>query len=127
MSELTLKRRIFLSDIIVTAVESQSIDYWADIKDYAFDYDGKGNLVNAKAMIHESEPNVIKDKDLWRVLDHDAVEVGINDLLFGHVKMAKELTSILFWANRENDGTDIDSEIADCIVQAAMLGRLVYG
>ena len=121
---MTDKRRSFLADVIVTAVEG-GIDYWAYTRNYTFEY--ADNLKKDRDLAFASAEVRANDKPEWHELSPDVVEAGITELLAGTIKLHRSLRAILWTANMENDGGEIDSELADCIVQAALLGEIIYG
>ena len=41
--------------------------------------------------------------------------------------MNRAIVGYVVVSDNENDAGDIDSEAADCIIQAAIFGELVYG
>ena len=112
---LTLPRQRFLSDVVIGAVDA--ITYWAEVKEYNPDE-------------FEASFNVREDADSgegFQLFDTEAVAKGIGLILDGscHVN-----DSILGWVaedNADNDAANIDGLAADCIVQAALFGKLIYG
>ena len=121
-------REQFLSDVLTTAVEG-GINYWSAVSNYRWQ-DANGNAVPASVTVHEmddelggyKEPGVpITTKEIGaairRIMD-------INDeikYLGNHVR--KEV----FAASMDNDAGDIDADIADTIMQVAVLGEVRYG
>ena len=121
---MTDKRRSFLADVIVTAVEG-GIGYWAYTRNYTFEY--ADNLKKDRDLAFASAEVREGDKPEWHELSPDVVEAGITKLLAGTLGLHRSLLGTLYTANLYNDAWEIDSELADCIVQAALLGEIIYG
>lgn len=119
-------RRQFLTDILITAVEG-GINYWSAVSKY--------DPNNGTVRIHEYHPDAGEtDTNGYAVegvlVDVDTIARGIGVLRdksrfpFAHDGYWRQ-----FWvADRTNgeDG-DYDAGTADCIVQAALFGDIVYG
>lgn len=132
------ERANFLASIIITAVEG-GINYWASVSDYrwwdptldggtAVHHDG---IPNAYVTVHESERD---DEDGYEgvliTVEHIARALGT--LRQGPVTgLAESLRADIVAQDRANgeDEThqDIDAGLADCILQVAMFGTVVYG
>jgi hypothetical protein len=110
----------FLEDIMVTMVESGDgcIWYWGRIKDVVRRED-----LNVTSFEVTDDDDMISE---WKTIDHGVVADAIQDLLDGTVKCGYPLEYIRRGV-MELDAGDIDSTAADCIVQAALFGELVYG
>ncbi len=130
------KRQEFLTDILTTAVEG-GINYWAQVADYAYSgpVDGRGVTL------------VIDDVDeqdiLTRVITADAdtvtttitlrdIDRGLKTLIRMDFKVADYIKAIAVNAHMANDccpetGDDVDAEVAEIIIQAAVFGELVFG
>ena len=117
-------REVFLCYAFTTAVEC-GITYWADVKDYKYGEDHKGDIVEASCYVRDFEA---EDDEEWTFITQDDVEVGIQRILHKPgFKINPTLWKDLAWADRENDADDVDADLADCIIQAAIFGKLVYG
>lgn len=79
-----------------------------------------------------------QDKRLgkWHRIDEVAVERGLRLILNGHrapsgersrVGVRSDILGALALANVSPEDADIDAEAADCIIQAAAWGEIVYG
>lgn len=122
-----LRRDEFLADVITTAVESghNGIHYWAEVTDYRLKRFEPGSLriIDAKAKVRDREAGATE----WLDLNLDTISRGIGKIGRGKVSLADSLRKSIERASRENDGGDIDSWAADVIVQAGLLGEIVYG
>jgi hypothetical protein len=115
------ERTQFLKDIIIVAVEGGT-GYWAMCKDYQPDY-GSVDLIEEDYYVVDAEA-----KDLpWQTINMDSIEEGLAKIRDPEFQINHELRSMILEASDENDPCDIDAEGADVIVQAAMLGDIVYG
>ena len=119
-----LVRVDFLSSIIVTAVEG-GIQYWADVKDYIWDDDDDHNLTHASVTIRSNEGDDTLSE--WTPVMMSTVELGVNRIKGGELRINHEFRKIVALADIDSHAGEIDSEIADCIVQAGLFGKLVYG
>ena len=143
MSNRTAERADFLAEIITTAIESNAIQYWARVSDYKWGSErGEhklGERHTASAQLQPAEgieswadiaaeglPKRI-GTDKRAPLDVDAIAAGIGRIMRRKVKVCDQSRRTIIEASRENDGGDIDAELADIIVQAAMLGEIVFG
>jgi hypothetical protein len=132
----TAKRQEFLADVITTAVEG-GINYWSTVSGYKWffpDLDGgsaehEEGMANAYVTVHP------EDEDVSFYIDTEKIEEAINRILdagpVGPNKSGGLLTrygwSQVCLASKESDAGEIDADIADCIVQVACFGELVYG
>jgi hypothetical protein len=129
MRPRSAERTEFLSGVLSTALEG-GVGYWsvADAIERVGDYPN-GDWEYASVTLTENG-----DGDNWcsqrdeecqgHQVDLDTIARGIAGLLgrdprYRHHKLLAE-------ANRENDACDIDSDIADDIVQYGIFGSLVY-
>lgn len=113
----------FASDVIVTAIEAghtYGIGYWARTLEY------HNNPEPAWARIEEYDE--VTGKGLKQAkLDRDAIQRGIDSLATRKVEVNKQTLGCILAAVASDDTTDIDGPTADVIVQAAVLGDIVYG
>ena len=114
----------FLASIVATAVEG-GIGYWAEIRNYHWAHDGDltGNLTQAYV---EARPQNEEEAE-WNLVTLPDIERGIAKIKDGSTEIARSVKKDILIADNENDASEIDSEAADCIVQAALFGTLVYG
>ena len=117
-NELVTKRAEFLSDVLVNAIESNAIGYWANVRNYRHN-DG---AVSAEVQEQSS------DNGEWQPITSNTIQLGIDRILYGYgFVMNEDLRGIILDSNRNNDATDIDDDLSDCIIQASIFGKLVYG
>lgn len=117
MAKRTTERTDFLASVLVTAVEG-GVNHWAAIKDYKWLEDADKNLTSAAVELNDGFG--------WKRVGLNMVASGIGKLKRGTVPIADGLKATLVLADKENDASDVDSELADCIVQAGLFGKLVY-
>ena len=117
----TAERTNFLASIVVTAIEG-GINYWADTKEYRLTW-AHQQLTQATALIRDWEA---PDGD-WAKIDVDTIARGIGKVLEAEFSLNKEMKDWIRNGTSENDSGNIDCWCADAIVQAAVLGELVYG
>ena len=114
-----------LASTIIVAVEGAT-GYWAQVSDYRGDQ-WETNPAQVRATLHEIDESTGESEKVGKVLDIDAVAVGIQRILNGEVPIATYIENYILEALRDNDAGHIDAEAADCIAQAALLGELRYG
>lgn len=121
-------REQFLSDVLTTAVEG-GINYWAAVSEYKW-CDENDNNIPASVRVHElddttgeyMEPGVfITTKEIGRAI---ARIMDVNDEI---KHLGNHVRKDVFAASMENDAGDIDADIADVIMQIAVLGEVTYG
>jgi hypothetical protein len=125
-------REQFLSDIIVTAIEG-GIGYWST----TFYYRAEGRVIvgdfgkgpadcysRTCAIVVVSEDG--EDGQEY-IITSSVIEQGIARLLNGSVSYSWDVKDNLAVADIENDAGMLDADDADAIVQAALLGAIVYG
>lgn len=110
------------ADGVIETVSEGAVAYWAIASDYNWDATEPNKPLSVRVREFE-EPN----KEI--VLDREAIQRGI-DIIASQThgfEIGQELFGAILWGARENDSSFIDRNGADCIVQAAMFGELVYG
>ena len=114
------QRYSFIGDIITTAIEG-GIDYWAIVH--------KATMYNCRVILFESEAY-----DEESPSENNKITVGYRDINKAIKKIietkelvAKEYETELFYADKYNDSSEIDSVLADIIFQVAVFGEVVYG
>ncbi len=112
----------FLRDIICTAVEG-GINYWAFPLKAQFD--DSGDYLSAP--IEEIEAQELGGTKKRLNLDDSSILRGIQVLLGFKGQVATDIVGNVMNAVKECDAGYIDATAADCIVQAAMFGEIVYG
>lgn len=121
-------RADFLASVIVTGVESgyHGIGYWAECRKYRWEWsdEGKRLLGNASVEIRSTGGETGAE---WRPVTLDTVRKGLAHIRNGETNVNKRLSGLIMVAERDSDAGDIDSEAADCIIQAGLFGQIVYG
>lgn len=88
---------------------------------------GPDTFVNDEWIERGNQPEVVT------LLDAEVVRLGVERILSGEVGINSTLAAAILEDLKyslENDGDgsgDIDSDAADCIIQAGLFGELVYG
>ena len=120
----TLERTDFLANVLITAVEG-GIGYWAHTEKYHWKQDKEGNMIEASVRIRDSEEHTGR----WYEVTLETIATGIARLKDKEKKIAfnPQLKEAMLLADNEDDASYIDAAIADCIVQAALFGDIVYG
>jgi hypothetical protein len=131
----TPERQEFFADIITTALEG-GVGYWSQASEYRWfsptlsggtATPGPNGTANAYATLHETDTD---DGELGPPLT-----VTVDDIAraFGILRRgtpegwnARDVARMLA-AYAETDAGEIDAGDADCIVQVATLGTVVYG
>lgn len=108
----------FLSDVLTTAVETPYGDwfYFARIKQ-----DSQGNVIGGAVVTDGKNEEVKRDFSLA------TAKKGIKLILEGKVKLGAEYLGMLMAGLRDDDAGQVDSVLADAIMQAGVFGELVYG
>ncbi|KZM68858.1 hypothetical protein [Nocardia terpenica] len=113
----------FLTDVLTTAVEG-GIGYWSELRGYLHE------APHAHAVIVDYE-----DGEKYHV-DIETIAHGLNEVSRSHdvTGMNHKARQLITAANRENDFApagyrygDIDSEVADMVLQVALFGEVRYG
>ncbi len=107
------------ASVMCTALEG-GIGYWCcagdikrtDAKDW--DY--------VSFVAYDAEDN----DELHGRVDYTTIALGIERLLSGAVKVRADIRASILADVKENEG-NIDSDAADCIVQAGLFNEIVYG
>ena len=119
------ERTDFLSNVLVTAVEG-GINYWADVKNYQWnETTDRRRLTTASAEVKELTPNDLLPD--WTPLTLDTIRQGIKNVKANSFIVSPTVLGWILTGDRNNDAGEIDAVAADCIVQAALFGKLVYG
>lgn len=111
-----------LASTLITAVEG-GINYWAQVSNYKWDLQ---DPTVASVRVHEVEADH-GQFELGHDVDLDDILRGINLMLQKDAKVSSTLKDTLLRAVFEDEAGDIDADIADCVMQFAVLGELVYG
>lgn len=119
MPETKTEREEFLDTIITTAIECSSlhgIRYWADVHSY------KWQNGPTTATIEEMEEDGVTGTGNVFHLNREMIAKALEKII-----AEKMVSKRLMGAIVAEDAGDIDSDGADCIVQVACLGDIVYG
>ncbi len=113
-------RTDFLANIIVTVVEGGS-EFWADFREYEWTDGAYYMMLGASVqMLDREEP-----ESGWKDVTLDTIAHGIGLIKKNPEKVARAIE--ILDASRENEAGNIDSNLADDIIQMALFGELVYG
>lgn len=118
MNTTTETREQFLWDVFVTAMEG-GVNYWADVLSYHPSAESKDDLFNFRAKIRDQETGERFD------VNSQTIERGLQ--LCRHTQLADRIRAAILLGEAKNDGGCVDAEAADCIVQAALFGEVIYG
>ncbi len=139
MTTRSNERKTFLHDVFVTALEG-GIGYWSQASAYHWSAeDGSCDLDGFYAEVYDVEAN----DGVARRIDADVIAHGIS--LISQAKapyydpngfgtqcapveyLGKYEADMIRNASHSNDGGEIDSSLADVIVQVGLFGKVVYG
>ena len=129
MKQLTEERKQFLFDVFVTALEG-GIGYWSRASQYHIWKNRdtcEEDLNGFYAVIHEWDEDAAKYETESHKIDIATIQKGIRKIVNDEVELADTLIHIIKQANRKNDAGEIDSDLADCVVQIGLFDRLIYG
>ena len=125
MTTRTATRTQFLTDVLTTAVEG-GIGYWAQVTSYTWDTEvvaDRGvtitDVEDSGAIVRVTVANIATA--LGKFTKGTAVEAA------AVVKVHPSYVRQIRTANRENDGGEIDADLADMVLQVAALGEVIYG
>lgn len=131
------ERQQFLFYVFSAALEG-GIGYWSLCHKFHWQkrgvpkealFDDKVDWDGFYAIIEEAEEgdwSLAGQKPQVRV-DADVIEKGIELLASGKVKLGNVVLGRILAGSAQAEAGDIDSEAADCIIQAAVLGEVRYG
>lgn len=121
MAPRTKEREEFLKDVLIAVVEDFCYNSWRQILGGTYSF-GEGRVV-----IIELEGNDNGSDKRYPVTFED-MGSGINRIINTPTfSINSGLLKTIRKANRENDASDIDAELADIILQAHLFGEIVYG
>ena len=120
---MTTERKKFLLDMFNTALEG-GICYWSVADAYHWlNDDDTEDLGGFYAVILDTE-----DDDKPYRIDADVIELGIERIVNGVVRLPSDLLRTVALINATNgDEGGYNAETADCIVQAGLFGEVMYG
>lgn len=111
--------RQFINDVMDTA--GYAVAYWAAAsKRLEVTNDGPDFC------IEEQDASAVEGVKAF-VVSEESVMIGCRRLLDPAFNIRSDIRETLFGAMIEDDASNVDSEVADAIVQAAMFNEIVYG
>lgn len=129
----TSEREEFLADIITTAIEG-GIGYWSQCSQYQYVYDGEvrvhvGRRVGdgTRAVVHVVNEDESGYQEDGLTIDVETIERGLKLLREGDCGVADRIRKCILLADHTNDAGYLDSDDADVVVQAGLLGEVIYG
>jgi hypothetical protein len=137
----TFERQTFLCDVLTTALEG-GIGYWCRVDSYWWFSpelpSSKNNRVQHETVDGVEFPNAWAknardtedpESEPWGDITVETIATGIARILAADSKisLASDYVGRIAVANRNNDAGEIDALDADAIVQAGLLGDVVYG
>lgn len=111
----------FLNDVITTAVEG-GINCWAAVSDYKW-----SGVPETTVTVHELDYDTSDFMESGVPVTVETIASAIGKIVRGESQISEDRVKMIKDASAENDAGDIDSDLADCIVQVAVLGDVVYG
>ncbi len=128
MATRSPERTDFLANVLVTAIEG-GVGYWADVRDYYWTEDSQDNLskrllTGAHAQVSDGLGSMQRG---WFEVTPETIARGIQAIKAPGFQLNDRTRKAILLAEVENDAGEIDSEAADCIVQAALFGKIIYG
>lgn len=132
MAKLSQKRKEFLHGVFTTALEG-GVGYWSQASTYRWSVNSDGkteDLDGFIAVVHELNDDESGYKKQGLTVNRAVIQKGIRRILDRAEKcgVRDDIYANIAAADRSNgDAGDIDSEVADCIVQAGLFGEIIYG
>ena len=112
-----------LRAIIATALDN-SISHWADISDVLWH---RCDMCGNRWATFKVREKGCELEGGWKEVDSDLVCSGLEEALRPEAKTPKHIKTILTIALVNKDTSEISVEVADCVMQFAVLGELLYG
>jgi hypothetical protein len=107
-------------DFLTTCVEGGSA-YWLAC-DHV-DRDAEHNVIKIAGCFDREED----DNSAWGDADIGTMQLGIQRILDGSVKVRSDISGTILQALIDQDKADWDAETADCVLQAGLFNEIVYG
>lgn len=110
-------RNVFFGEITMHAIESHCGGYlgWCSIPRYRW-----------KDREEDVIATIVDDEGKEHHINNDVIRKGIGLILIGDADVRRDIVDTLLEACQMMDAGDVDAEIADCIIQAALFGEIVY-
>lgn len=112
----------FIWDILTTFVESGYSD-WFVFTDVRRDPD----TLDVLAIAGVIDPDEGQPYQQVEVVELDDVAIGLQNLLDGSCPVATDILDHIARGVRESDAGEVDAIGADCVIQSAVFGQLIYG
>lgn len=116
---MNIRNFTYLEDVIITAIEAGAVDYWGQIKNYHWMKAPAGVMVREDLRIGLGHNE-------WVNVTPEVIKAAMDKIISGEVETNKYIIGACAAAVATKDSTDIDSEIADVIIQVAILGEVKY-
>ena len=119
-SEPSNGMRQAMCDTMVTAIEGGAITYWAKVKRWKY--------VEKPRPLASFELQV-EDLPGWTIVTAESMHKAVLRIASGHTRVRddiKKICQLVSLAPNDYAG-DIDIEVADVLIQVAVLGEIVYG
>lgn len=116
MPARTPEREQFLADVLITAVEG-GVNYWAHTSEYRW----LGGPKRTRVVLCDMEGD---EKEHFVTIE--TIAEGLATIRKGS-GLNKSIMAAILLGDTNNDGGEIDSDAADCIVQAGIFGEVIYG
>jgi len=113
--------------IMSTALEG-GIGYWCCAGEIVYSEGADWNYVSFNA--YDADDPDGDDNSAWEngaEVNYETIRDGVARILGGSVKIRSDLFAQVVSVLGGGDGMDVDAEGADCIVQAGLLGDIVFG
>lgn len=123
MSKRSPEREQFLADVLVSIVEDGGYNGWRRIIGGTYRYEPAAEAFVSIREIGDGNP----EESALHDVTPDVIAEGIAKMQRGEIQVNSELLGWILAGSAKNDAGDIDAEAADCILQAALFGELIYG
>lgn len=143
-------REVFYADILTIAIEG-GVNYWADVTDYRHGLNFDGNRTTRETLPGATLVDIADAVDVDKLhikqshgtttitgwdgnttttvtldVNVDTIRRGWNTLL-KNKGVADRILRTMRAADRTLDAAYIDAEVADCVLQAGMFGKVILG
>lgn len=116
------------ADIMCTALEG-GIGYWCAADRIVRTDGNEGDWRYVSFVAYDTENQDDDEEAAFKpaTVDYSTIRLGLQRILSGEVPIRADLAAQCLTITRGEDEADIDAEAADCIVQAGLLGELMFG
>ena len=126
MTTRSKERTEFLGDVVICIAEDYGYNSWRQVSAYHWsDEHPENNRVTVHELADlEDEPDISVHK-----VTIETVATGIARILAdgNPIGLNSAVRKAVFIGSQENDAGEIDAEVADCILQAAIFDEYRYG